>query len=178
MAFVNPKSYICVKSELDLFSIPPTQTSIENGMMVEYHLIVSIVENGPIEFNIPGCGEDYLDLANPYLHIGVKIVEADGIDIAADAGLGPVNLLLHSLFSQVEVQLNDKLVTSSASTYAYRAYLETLLNHIFSCIKSRFPAGTVWQVYHSKPAKESQLTTSLWYKDTAAHKANRNVVDG
>ena len=159
MAFVHPKSCICVKSELDLFSIPPTQTSIENGTMVEYHPIASIVDNGPIEFNIPGSGEDYLDLANTYLHIGVKIVEADGTDIAADAGVGPVNLLLHSLFSQVDVQLNDKLVTSSANTYAYRAYLETLLNY-------------------GRPAKESQLTASLWYKDTAAHMDNRNVMDG
>ena len=100
-----------------------------------------------------------MDLANTCLHIGVKIVEADRTDIVADAGVGPVNLFLHSLFSQVDVQLNDTLVTSSANTYAYRAYFETLLNY-------------------GKPAKESQLTSSLWYKDTAAHMDNRNVVDG
>ena len=126
--------------------------------MVEYHYIATIIENGPIEFNIPGSGEDYLDLANTYLHIRVKIVETDGTDIAADAGVGPVNLFLHSLFSQVDVQLNDKLVTSSASIYAHRAYLETLLNY-------------------GKPARESQSTSSLWYNDTATHMDNRNVVD-
>ena len=70
-----------------------------------------------------------MDLVNIYLHFGVKIVEADGTDIVADAGVGPVNLFLHSLFSQVDVQLNDKLVMSSASTYAYRVYLKTLLNY-------------------------------------------------
>ena len=72
----------------------------------------------------------------------MKIVEADGTDIAADAGVGPVNMLLHSLFSQVDVQLSDKLITSSVNTNVYRAYLEILLNY-------------------GKPAKESQLTTSL-----------------
>ena len=59
MAFVNSKSCICVKSELDLFTLPPTQTSIENGTMVQYHPIATIVENGPIKFNIPGSEEDY-----------------------------------------------------------------------------------------------------------------------
>ena len=46
------------------------------------------------------------------------------------------------------VQLNDRQVSSSSNTYAYRAYLETLLNY-------------------GKPAKKSQMTASLWYKDTA-----------
>ena len=59
---------------------------------------------------------------------------------------GPVNLLLHSLFSDVEVSLNETPVTSSNNTYAYRAYIETLLSY-----------GTT--------AKQSQLTSQLYYKD-------------
>ena len=31
MAFVHEQSRECLKSELDLFSVPPTQTSVENG---------------------------------------------------------------------------------------------------------------------------------------------------
>ena len=46
-----------------------------------------------------------------------------------DAVVGPTNLLLNSLFSQVDVFFNDKLISSSSNTYAYRAYLETLLNY-------------------------------------------------
>ena len=97
--------------------------------------------------NIPGSGEDYIDLTNTFLHLGVKITAADGANIADDAAIGPVNLLMNSLFSQVDVALNDKLVSSSTNTYAYRAYLETLLNY-------------------GKEAKESQLISVMWYKDT------------
>ena len=55
---------------------------------------------------------------------------------------------MHFLFSQVDVSLNGTLVTPSTNTYPYRAYIETLLSH-------------------GAEAKNSQLTSVLWYKDTA-----------
>ena len=148
MALLDEKSCICVKSELDLFTVPPTQTSIDHGCMVDYHPIAATLDAGPIEFNIPGTGDDYLDLANTYLHLIVKVKKGDGTDLVDANKVGPSNLLLHTLFSQVDVTLNDKLISSSSNTYPYRAYLETLLNY-------------------GKAAKESQLTAALWYKDTA-----------
>ena len=156
MAVVSPRSCLCVKSELDLFTVPPTQTSVEHGCTMDYHPVSTLTDNGPIEFNIPGSGEDYIDLTNTFLHLGVKITAADGANIADDAAIGPVNLLMHSLFSQVDVALNDKLVSSSTNTYAYRAYLETLLNY-------------------GKEAKESQLTSVMWYKDTSGKMDERVV---
>ena len=129
MAVVSPQSCLCVKSELDLFTVPPAQTSVEHGCTMDYHPVSTLTDNGPIEFNIPGSSEDYTDLTNTFLHLGMKITAADGANILDDAAIGPVNLLMHSLFSQVDVALNDKLVLSSTNTYAYRAYLETLLNY-------------------------------------------------
>ena len=157
MAVVSPRSCLCVKSELDLFTVPPTQTSVEHGCTMDYHPVSTLTDNGPIEFNIPGSGEDYIDLTNTFLHLGVKITAADGAKIADAAAIGPVNLLMHSLFSQVDVAFNDKLVSPSTNTYAYRAYLETLLNY-------------------GKEAKESQLTSVMWYKDTAGKMDERAVV--
>ena len=127
MAVVSARSCLCVKSKLDLFTVPPTQTSVEHGCTIDYHLVSTLTGNGPIELNIPGSGEDYVDLTNTFLHLSVKITTADGANIA-DA-IGPVNLLMHSLFLQVDVALNDKLVLSSTNTYAYGAYLAILLNY-------------------------------------------------
>ena len=99
MVLVDERSCIYVKSELDIFSFPPTQTSIENGCMGDYHPIAATLDSEPIEFNIPGTGEDYLHFTNTYLHLGVKIKKTDESDLADAASVGPVNLLLHSLFS-------------------------------------------------------------------------------
>ena len=72
-----------------------------------------------------------MDLANTYLFVRAN-----------------VNNWLHSLFKQVDVYLNDTLVTPSTNTCPYRAYIETALSY-------------------GSDAKETQLTSQLWYKDTA-----------
>ncbi|KAI0242984.1 hypothetical protein LSAT2_009527 [Lamellibrachia satsuma] len=121
--------------------------------------MASLDSGGPIEFLIPGSGDDYLDLANTMLHVQVKVTRANGDDLDLADPVGPVNNWLHSLFSQVDVYLNGTLVTPSTNTYAYRAYIETLLSY-----------GT--------DAKVTQLTGQLWHKDTATHMDAVEIVDG
>ena len=138
------------KSELDLFAVPPTQTSIEEGGWIEHQPLPSLDSSGMIEFVLPGTGDAYIDLANTYLLVRAKVVRGVGTDIAGDTPVAPVNNWLHSLFSQVDVYLNDTLVTPSSNTYPFRAYVETLLNY-------------------GEEANKTQLTSQLWYKDTADH---------
>ena len=145
---VHEKSCPCLKSELDIFSLPMTQTSMECGGYVEYNPISSIGDGTPIEFDINGSGQDYIDLANTQIYVKAKIVTANGGNIADDAGVGPINNFLHSLFTEVDIKVNGTMVTSPNNTYAYRAYLENLLTY-------------------GKDAKKSQLQASMYYKDTA-----------
>jgi hypothetical protein len=148
MAFVHEQSCECMKGELDLFSVPPTQTSIEHGTWVEYHPLATISHGAPIEFEVSGTGDSYIDFGNSHLYVKAKITTAGGGDIADDAKVGGVNNFLHSLFSQVDISLNGTLITSSTGTYPYRSYIESLLSY-------------------GPAAKQSQLTAALFYKDTA-----------
>jgi len=150
MAFVHPQSCECAKSELDIFTVPPTQTSVETGGWVEFNPISSIADGTPIEFVVGGSGQDYIDLANTQLYVRARIVRANNNNIDNTNHVGPVNLWLHSLFSEVDIKMNDTLITSTNNTYSYRAYLETLLSY-------------------GPAAKKSQLTASLYYKDTAGN---------
>jgi hypothetical protein len=158
MAFVHPQSCECAKSELDLFSVPPTQTSIESGGWVEYNPISSISDGVPIEFVIGGSGQDYIDLANTQLYTKIEIVRGDGTPIDNTEHVGPINLFLHSLFSEVDLRLNDTLISSTNNTYAYRSYIETLLSY-------------------GPAAKASQLTAALYYKDVAGRMEDANPHD-
>ena len=63
------------------------------------------------------------------LYVKAKITANDGTNLVADAAVGPANLFLHSLFSQVDISLNGTLVTHSTNTYPYRAMFETLLSY-------------------------------------------------
>ena len=87
-----------------------------------------------------GTGDAYIDLANTYLFVRAKIIRGVGTNLADDTPVAPINNWLHSLFSQVDVYLNDTLVTPSSNTYPFGA-----------------------------EAKKTQLTSQLWYKDTAGH---------
>ena len=147
MNFVHSKSQECTKTELDLFSVPPTQVSLEKGHWIDHQPVSSVSDGGPITFLSPGT-EDYVDLSKTILVVRAKVTKADGTNIDADEKVGVVNNFLHSLFKQVDVFLKEKQVTQATGTYAYRAYLETLLNY-------------------GPSAKQSQLTASLFYKDTA-----------
>lgn len=139
---------ICSKSELDLFSTPYLQKDIESGQWIDFHPVSNISDGGPIEFNISGSGEKYTDLENTQLHVHVKIVKSDLTAIGQDEKVAPVNLFLHALFSQVDVFLQDRLVSTSNNTYPYRSYLETLLSY-------------------GSDVKESILTSELFFKDSS-----------
>ena len=114
----------------------------------------SLDSGGPIEFLIPGSGDDYLDLANTMLHVQAKVTRANGYDIDLADPVAPVNNWLHSLFRQVDVYL-----TPSTNTYAYRAYIETLLSY-------------------GPDAKGTQLTSQLWHKDTTTRMDAVEIADG
>ena len=75
MAFVSDFSCECISSELDLFMVPPTQTSIQQAEWVEYQQLTSILGNAAIEFNVIGSGEEYVDLSNVMLYVRAKIVK-------------------------------------------------------------------------------------------------------
>ncbi|XP_057324647.1 uncharacterized protein F54H12.2-like [Microplitis mediator] len=153
MAFLHIHSCECAKSELELFSLPPTQTAIESSQWVYYKPISSSTDNSPIEFVVQGQGDEYIDLAHTMLSVRVAIKQnAPTTAAAATAStvtpkVGPVNNLLHSMFNQVDVLFNQKPVSTPNNLYAYRAYIETLLNYGYD-------------------AKESHLTTVGWSEDT------------
>ena len=151
MSYVHPYSKRCEKSEVDLFSVPPTQLSLEKGRWIDYRPLSS-VENpdSAITFLIAGTDE-YVDLSKTILYVEGKIMNKDyktALSGGGQTNVAPVNNFLHSLFKQVDVYLNGKQVTPAMGTYAYRSYIETLLNYDVS-------------------AKKSQLSSALYFKDTA-----------
>ena len=127
MAFVHSQSCEGVKSELGLFRVRPTQSSIDAVQWVEHRSMASLHSGGPIEFLLPGSGDAFLHMANTYLFVRAKVTKGDGTNLDPNEAVDPVNNWLHSLFSQLDVYQNDSLVTSSTNTY--RAYIETAFSY-------------------------------------------------
>lgn len=142
MAYINAHRSPTVKSELDIFAVPPTQNSVESGSVQCYRPVSALTDASPIEFLVPGNPDEYVDLAHTTLHITARIIPT-----VEDLNVAPVNNFLHSLFTQVDVFLNQKNVSPPSSYYNYRAYIENLLNY-------------------GEDAKHTHLQTAFWYKDS------------
>ena len=144
--FLHEKSHALSDSSTDLFTVPGTKTNQDSSLYVSYQPVNTLTDGSPIEFYINSSGLDYQDLSRSYLYVKLKVTTPAGANLAADASAALVNLPLHSLFSQIDVQLNDVIVSSSHNLYPYKAYFETLLNY-------------------NTDAKKSHLTSEGWYFD-------------
>lgn len=133
--------------ELNLFYTPPTECVFDKVQWIEHRPVVQIKEHNPIEFIIPGSGTQYINLKETLLHIKVKVTQVVDDEKAEKEPAGLINLPLHSLWEEVEVNLQQKNISPSSKNYAYKALVETLLS---------FDRG----------AKESQLQAAGYYKDT------------
>ena len=122
-------------TELDLFGLSPTQTALERIFYQQVRPISQLTPFSAIEFIVVGNnGLQYVDLKNSYISLKIRIVHgATGkvgrkTDLKGTEYVGPVNLIVHSLFEQVDVTLHGKLVSAATTHYPYKAYLQKLLN--------------------------------------------------
>lgn len=132
-------------SELDIFARTVDNLSVEKSLFSTYQPLSSLDGNGPIEFFIAGSSDYYLDLSQTLLQVKVKVLTDKGVDLTTEV-VAPVNNFFHSLFNKIELQVQDKIIGDTNTTYPYKSYLETLLNF-------------------GQEAKESQLSTELFYNE-------------
>ena len=112
-----PKHYTSSYGEnsaLELFQIPPTDTSILSARWQPYYPESRIQRGSPIEFNIETT-PDYIDLSKCYMKFKLKITKANGADIA-DKKVIAINNFLHSMIKQMSIKLNNTLVTQQYDT--------------------------------------------------------------
>ena len=145
---IHEHSAECSLSPLEWFCIPPTQTAVEKTYGVDYQPLTSIRDGAPIEFYIPASTEEYLDLKNTRLHVTCRIIKRTGAECAATDIVAPVNDLFNSLWSNVELFLNDRLISHSNNTHGYTS----MVSHL---------------IHDSEESLSSERSMRLIYKDTA-----------
>ena len=137
-----------LKSELDLFSVPPTQVATESGHWATVRLCNPVTDTGPYKFNV-ARDNMMLDLNKNFLYMKLRVVNKDGSALRDPEPLvAPINYLGSTFLKQVIVRVGDKEVFNSGSFYMYQSYLETLLNF-------------------GSNSKTTQLQNGLWEDDVA-----------
>lgn len=115
---------------LALFQSGAKQFGVDECDFVTYRPVGQISDSSPIEFQIHGTSSEYVLLSKTRLHMRVKVSRTDGEDFKADDEVAYTNLSLHSLFRQVDVSLNQQVMTSNVGVnYPYKAMLDVLLGY-------------------------------------------------
>ena len=120
-----------IKHELALFHPGVKEKSVHSTSWINYRSVSQISNSSAIEFNVSGTTSDYILLSKTRLHLKVRIVKAaDGTAIDSTNDVSFVNLAMHSMFRQVDILLNQKLVTSGVGVnYPYKAMIDVLLKY-------------------------------------------------
>ena len=124
------------------------QRQIEKGYFKEVKPVNPVKISNVIEFIVSGDGEEFTDLANTYLKTTLRVKKTDGTNLTGADKVSIVNYIGATLFSKIDVMLNDTQISSSTPNNAYRAILEALLTYDGPCL-------------------ESQMQAAGFYKDTA-----------
>src|SRR5690348_779035 len=150
MSLLHSSSQAAVRGEVDLFSVPATDTTCDYSMYAEYQPIVNVQDSSSkIDFKITANTQQYLDLHDSFMFVALQVIRRNGQNMDHTDIVSPVNCFFHALFSQMDVYFNSQLVSTSNNAYSYRAFMETLLSY-------------------GSDYKQSQGTCFLFYPDTAA----------
>ena len=117
--------YPALKSELELFSPPITQVTMESAYWSEIHPSNSTTNSSQFEFFIAGSDNYYLDLNDTSLWLRIHVEKPTGAEAANYQYFE--NMIATSLFQSVSIYLNDVLVEGAHDMYPYKAMLTSLL---------------------------------------------------
>ncbi len=99
---------------------------IEKRYFMDYRPVSQLVDNSsPLEFSFTGS-VDKVDLKNTELHVKAQIVNSTGCNITEDECVAPRNLLLNTLFENVDIAIQGKQMTHVMDSYSYSAYMKTI----------------------------------------------------
>ena len=136
--------YNCHSEELLLFSLPPSETSLQSREWIEYRPVNQISGSTVLDFNI--AAQSSIDLKNSLLNVKLQLTEGDGTPLSEEVVAGLVNLPLQSIFRQVDVTFKKAQVSHTRTNYPYKAYIDIILKT-------------------NQSTQQSLLTSQLFYKD-------------
>ena len=120
MEYLHHSSLPATKSELELFSIPPTQTAIDSSYEVHYRPTSTLDSSKSYDFLVPPS-DDFTDLSATYIYLRAKVLKSDGSEAS------PIKYFGSALFDQVDFYIGNVSITPASNLYHYQSFFENLL---------------------------------------------------
>ena len=135
-----------VTNELALFQPGAIERAVHEVDWINYRPVGQISKSSAIQFDISGSSTEYISLAKTRLHVKVRILRPDGTPVDTTDVVSLTNLSLHSIFRQVDVSLQQQVISATTGTnYAYKSYLDVLLNYGHNELYSQLQAEGMYK---------------------------------
>ena len=127
MSLIHQAGNTCAVGELDLHAVPITQKDILKTLHIT-KTTNNALTNTTTSFDFTfEPSNNYTDLKEAILYLEYTVEQADGTAPAVAIEAAPVNNILHSIFSNVQLLINGEKVTGNYEQYPYKAYLTDLI---------------------------------------------------
>lgn len=140
---INQNSALAFNNALNIFSVPPTNVSVNKSYFREILPLSTISQDSPYLFRLFNDNL-WTDLSRIYLFIEVSIEKRTGNTwipiVAADTDIGSTQLIGLTFIEQLKVTISNQDVYDSGTLYPYRAYIVNELSHS-SNVKKNFLAS-------------------------------------
>ncbi|KHF23990.1 hypothetical protein [Solemya velum gill symbiont] len=129
---------VAIPDALLVFKETYNQVAVQKVYFSECRPVAAYhTDDSPVEIFVPNQGNEYIDLQRSRLYVKARIVRADGSVLSQGENTGIINLPLQSLWSQIDVYANNKLVSLHGSHYPWKAYLKTILSLGTNAVKTQ-----------------------------------------
>ena len=125
---MDSEEYVSANSSLCILDEQTIQTDAIRCYIANYFSQTSLRSGGPLEFDIKGNSDEYIDVNDINLHLKFTITKSDGTDIeTAKDKVGLNNLPMSSLFSDILLTLGENQIEGGQQVYPYTAYLHNIM---------------------------------------------------
>ena|GEM_PF-3012922 len=132
---ISETSEPALHSALNIFSVPPTNVSVQRSYYAEVHPLSAITDqHAPIQFRLYNDNL-WTDMSRIYLHLELSVEKEDAargnwiqLEAADTSWVACVQSLGLSFIQQLKVQIGNTDVYDSGTLYHYRSYLANELS--------------------------------------------------
>jgi ribonucleoside-diphosphate reductase beta chain len=160
-----------VRTEFDLFSEALLQRMVKKYKYDEIFPYNNVKNDSTVTFQVRGTPNEWLDLDDTYLQVKYKLLNHDGSAIENEQATNIQTIeepnILHNLWSQTEMFINNKPVKSVVTPYPMRAYMENLLTTCKDGLPEKYQTEGFWK-------ERAGANFDHAVEDTVAHLTERS----
>ena len=144
MSLLHAAGNTCAVSELDLHALPVTQKDIIKTIPITKTTNNALTDTTTsFDFTFEPSN-NYTDLNEASLYLEYQVVQPDGTVVTAADEAAPVNNILHSVFSNVQMLVNGEKLTGNYEQYPYKSYITDLIATEYRDKQTRLKGCQKW----------------------------------